>query len=146
MLDTKNPYSVFLGMSFVIVLLLSFYTAYFWVTNTHTISEVKTQNEHWKINQPASFSYRIESGCMEVNETIVVVDSGKETYYTKNNKPETIDSLFELAERAVLTADTLHIRYEKTYGFPTMIQVDWNRANYDDECAYEVKDFRATPR
>ncbi|NVK25672.1 MAG: hypothetical protein HWE10_12150 [Gammaproteobacteria bacterium] len=51
---------------------------------------------------------------------------------------ETIDDLFEIAEKAQDEAYSVSIEYHPDYGVPTLIDIDWNQTYADDEIAYQI--------
>jgi hypothetical protein len=54
--------------------------------------------------------------------------------------PDVVE-LFEILERATAEADDVHVEYDATYGFPTVLSIDWQENAVDDEVVYRVLDF-----
>ena len=52
-----------------------------------------------------------------------------------------VPGLFALVDQAVAKAHDLRVTYHRTYGFPTVISIDWVLEHADDEIAYRVEDF-----
>lgn len=53
----------------------------------------------------------------------------------------TVNRLFSTIQRASITADTVNVQYDETYGFPVSISIDSNRNMQDDEMSYRVSNF-----
>ena len=52
-----------------------------------------------------------------------------------------VPGLFALVDQAAAEAHDLRVTYHPTYGFPTVISIDWVADHADDEVAYRVEDF-----
>ncbi|MEO8450280.1 MAG: DUF6174 domain-containing protein [Gemmatimonadota bacterium] len=54
-----------------------------------------------------------------------------------------VEGLFTTVEAAIQQhAHSLTVRYNRTYGYPESISIDWNPKAVDDEIAYAVTDFQ----
>lgn len=52
-----------------------------------------------------------------------------------------VPGLFALVDEAAAQAHDLSVTFHPTYGFPTVISIDWVAEHVDDEVAYRVEDF-----
>lgn len=57
---------------------------------------------------------------------------------------DSIEKMFGVIQRAVRDgADDLEVSYDKGYGFPTEISIDFDEQAVDDEISFTVSDFQA---
>jgi hypothetical protein len=61
-------------------------------------------------------------------------------WYLADDFPD-VPGLFELVEEAARTAHDVAVTYHPTYGFPTVLSIDWMPDHVDDEVSYRVEDF-----
>lgn len=61
-------------------------------------------------------------------------------WYLADDFPD-VPGLFALVEQAAAEAHDLAVTYHTTYGFPTVISIDWMPVHVDDEIVYRVEDF-----
>jgi hypothetical protein len=52
-----------------------------------------------------------------------------------------VPGLFAMVDEAVARAHGLEVTYDPTYGFPTLISIDWVPDHVDDEVTYRVESF-----
>ena len=52
--------------------------------------------------------------------------------------------LFETAQRAVREADRHQLTYDKFFGYPTYMEIDWVKNAIDDETTYQSACLRQT--
>lgn len=53
----------------------------------------------------------------------------------------TIDELFEVIKNAQGKADKLHAEYDRSLGYPTLVDIDYNKDMFDDEVTYQIDNF-----
>jgi len=122
-----------------------------WVIG-HSISERKRKNEtlqfneqKWTSNKPLLYSYKVSSGCMWANSyKIEKTESGLISTPMDNSpiiEPISVNDLFAEARKANLTSHKVSIEYHPYFGFPTSIDVDWEKEVFDDECFIQVSEF-----
>ena len=64
------------------------------------------------------------------------VELGRVTGY------HTVSSLFDFIERALdLQAANVYVTYDETYGYPTMVSVDWDVCLADEETGYAITEL-----
>ena len=83
-----------------------------------------------------------------VDGTIVsrtVVSTGDPVPTLEASQYPDIPGLFAIVEEAATQADKLHTEFDATYGFPTIISIDWIENAVDDEVGYVMEDFVALP-
>jgi hypothetical protein len=52
---------------------------------------------------------------------------------------ETIEDLFTFTRDAISRADEIHVTYDSTYGYPSIVQIDFVRNAADDELDLTVQ-------
>ena len=52
-----------------------------------------------------------------------------------------VPGLFAIVREARASADHLRVEFDATYGFPTLISIDWETNTADDEVVYSVESF-----
>lgn len=85
-----------------------------------------------------TFDIRVEAGA--VADVEAVTDSAT---WVVDEQPElipTVDDLFALLHDAA-DADEVTVSYDADLGYPTSIDIDWERAGIDDEECYTVTDL-----
>jgi len=122
----------------------------------------------WEESKLVDYEYRYDLGCFCPQLTPAVLVINADTIYqvldpferdsvmvqTGENSYEyageaykdffkTIDDLFEVIKKA-RGADKLKVEYDEEKGFPTRIDIDYDRNASDDEVLYTVSNF--TPR
>jgi len=146
-LDSRSPITIF---SIVLLVLLMVGV---WVTG-HLVGESERKNEtlqlneeKWAANKPLLYSYIVSSGCMWVDSyKIEKTESGLLSIPIDNSPtvaPINVDDLFAEARKANLTSHKASITYHPYFGFPTLIDVDWEKEAIDDECFIKVGEFKA---
>lgn len=56
-----------------------------------------------------------------------------------------VPGLFAIVEEAIREADDFDSAFDATYGFPTLISVDWAADYVDDEIVYRTEGFTTRP-
>lgn len=101
-----------------------------------------------------SFDFRVSCYCIDewVREVNVLVNEEKITnvFFTDDSlKPVvlkssdwyTINKLFEISKASIEEADQFEIEYDKKYGNPIMISIDWDSLIADDEIVFYTKNI-----
>ena len=52
-----------------------------------------------------------------------------------------VPGLFAIVREALADAHELHVEYDETYGFPTVVSIDWDENAVDDEVVFRVENF-----
>jgi len=55
--------------------------------------------------------------------------------------PKSVDDLFDLLDRALNSADSMSVLYNRQHGFPETLSIDWVNEIADDELGFYVRDF-----
>ncbi|MCG9737632.1 DUF6174 domain-containing protein [Shewanella insulae] len=142
--DTRKPISVIFVLGTVMVIVFSFWGIGYQFFNGETKQALVRNFELWKGKEPFSYSYKIDSGCMLVMSSNVLVVDGVAFYehVNEHNFEITIDDIFKKALKGVTQAASIELKYHPNYFFPSSVKVDWNRDIYDDECFYSVSNFK----
>src|SRR5688500_8352907 len=56
-----------------------------------------------------------------------------------------VPGLFAIVDEAMAEADDVDTAFDATYGFPSLINVDWAADHVDDEVTYRTEGFTARP-
>ena len=100
----------------------------------------------WSINKPERYSYTLTTGCMFIEQHEIVHNEYGSTssplYGALKAKPVTIEGLFNQVENANLTAYKSLTEYHPYFGFPVLIKTDGSKDVFDDECFFQVTNFR----
>ncbi|HEX2571231.1 MAG TPA: DUF6174 domain-containing protein [Polyangia bacterium] len=54
---------------------------------------------------------------------------------------QTIDGLFDLITDAYRRAEDVRVEYNETYGYPTSVYIDYQKAIADEELGFSITDF-----
>ena len=149
-LDSRSPITIF-SIVILVILLVGV-----WVIG-HSISETERKNEtlqlneeKWAANKPLLYSYKVSSGCMWVNSyKIEKTESGLLSMPIDKSPivaPISVKDLFAEARKANLTSHKVTVQYHPYFGFPTLIDVDWEKEVIDDECFVKVSEFEVLDR
>jgi hypothetical protein len=127
-----------------------------------TLTEARTL---WDRKAVASYSYILELECFcapasQLNPVLVTVHNGAVTsvvYWDENpaNRPpapaglfapyDTVEELFEMVEDAIRRdADVLQVGYDPEYGFPQVINVDYQPGGDDQKLLFVTEFTPAT--
>ena len=149
-LSSRSPITI------ISISILSIFLVGLWVV-THSIQEeerkntqLQTNQSKWELNKPDAYSFVLVSGCMWVNSyKIEQTKSGLFSTPIDDSpvtKPITINDLFNEAKKANLTSHRVSVEYHPYFGFPTLIDVDWEKEVIDDECFVQVNEFKVLDR
>lgn len=111
----------------------------------------------WDKNQMTNYSFDFRASCFcvddwvrEVNVT-VYSDTVANVIFTDDSLPPTelkayqwytISELFSMTRSIIQEAQKFEINYDKTYGNPEMISVDWDFKVADDEFIYYLSNVK----
>ncbi|ESP91414.1 DUF6174 domain-containing protein [Pseudoalteromonas luteoviolacea] len=141
---SRNPYLICIVLGAVTAIVFSFWVIAYHAISGKTHDRVKKQQSIWLHKQPVSYSYTAYAGCMYTIISKVLVIDGN-TFF-ENVAPEedrlVIDKLFKAASKGLYEASSIEIKYHSEYGFPELIEVDWNKHVIDDECFYKIENFK----
>jgi hypothetical protein len=142
--DTRNPYSVFFVLGTVIILIFSFWGIGYQSVNSQTHEKIQRQLNFWQQNEPERYSYIAQEGCMYVvGSKVLVVNRVALFEQIGEYKHElVIDDLFEAANKGLSEAASIEVKYDPKFGFPKKISIDWSHDIIDDECFYEITEFK----
>ncbi len=104
---------------------------------------------HYVYNFRAS-CYCIDEWVREVSVTvnndsiisILFTDDGEPPQILQISDWHTINSLFDLSKAIIEEAAKFKLEYDKTYGNPTLISVDWNSQAVDDEAIFYINNVQ----
>ena len=106
---------------------------------------------------PVDYAYTLTVRCFCLNASpvrVTVADGavvGVEALSNPENVPQdqiddlglTLSELTALAARAERDADDVTVRYDRRYGYPTQLDIDWDTGVSDEEVSYTATDFEA---
>jgi len=142
--DPRNPYSVFFVLGTIIVLIFSFWGVGYQSVNSQAHEKIERQLDIWQQHEPERYSYIAKEGCMYVAGSKVLVVNGV-ALFEKLGEYEheiVIDDLFKAANKGLFEAAKMEIKYHPKFGFPEVIEIDWNKDIIDDECFFEISEFK----
>ena len=111
----------------------------------------------WESMNMTHYVYNFRASCYCIDEWVrgasvtVNNDSVISLLFTDDGKPpqilqisdwHTINSLFDLSKTIIEEADKFKLEYDKTYGNPTLISVDWNSQAIDDEVIFYINNVQ----
>jgi len=104
---------------------------------------------HYVYNFRAS-CYCIDEWVREVSVTvnndsvisILFTDDGEPPQILQISNWHTINSLFDLSNTIIEEAAEFKLEYDKTYGNPTLISVDWDFEIADDEFTFYLSNIK----
>lgn len=111
----------------------------------------------WDNSSMINYSFDFSASCycvdewvrevnVSVNEEIItdvffIEDSLKPTIL-KSNDWYTINTLFEISKASIEDAHQFKIEYDKKYGNPKIISIDWDSLMADDESTFYIKNIK----
>ncbi|HEX9894501.1 MAG TPA: DUF6174 domain-containing protein [Gemmatimonadales bacterium] len=115
--------------------------------------------DHWLSLRIVDYRYEVIRSCYcggpAVGQRVVVVvhddvvvnawyaQTGEELPASALQHLPTVDDLFLIVDDALRTgADELDVRYDPSFGFPRLIEVDYQRHAVDDELTVRADDLR----
>ncbi len=124
-------------------------------SNSLLIEELKENRQLWRSQQIENYQYIYQQRCfcpLPSNEPLKVsVKNDKITQVVNLNNnqvitdltlPKTIEELFNIIKDAIQrNADEILITYDPTLGYPTRVEIDYQKILADDEITYTVKDL-----
>jgi len=142
---------------------------YVWVISQPT-EKINSNYQKWKTSQITHYRFSLKISCfcgfyddmpviveVEDNEVVSVVDNkGNIVSITENSDGTyneyahfadrfTIEGLFAYVRKALQEADEVNIQYDKDFGFPKQIGIDWRKYTVDDEIGLSITNFEVIP-
>jgi len=124
----------------------------------HEARELERARDRWRREGPKDYRYEFELHCHCIEEphrpVVVWVRNGAvyDAVYADNGGPvpdedlrfyRTIDGLFEVIGDAInRRADFLDVEYDREYGYPRFVEIDYEYRTADDEVSFTVRRFR----
>ncbi|MDJ0599268.1 MAG: DUF6174 domain-containing protein [Crocosphaera sp.] len=119
------------------------------------IQELKENRQLWRSQQLKNYQYIYQQQCfctppsnipLKVsirNDKITqVVNLNNDQLITDLTFPQTIDQLFNIIKDAIKgNADEILITYDKTFGYPTRVAIDYQKILADEEITYTVENL-----
>ncbi|MFD2164790.1 DUF6174 domain-containing protein [Thalassotalea euphylliae] len=142
--DNRNPISIIFILVTAIVFIHAFGFAGLQSFNNQNKQAIVSKFETWKRNEPYSYSYKVDSGCMSaLSSNVLVVDGVALFEQTSEYELElTIEDIFKQAIKGAAQAASMEVNYHSKYAYPLSIKVDWSKDVTDDECFYSVSNFK----
>ena len=109
----------------------------------------------WTRTRPTNYRYRLSVGCFCPSEAQpVTIEVHGDSVFSRTNangqpvdprvasRYRTIDGMFGVIAGAIGSkASTLDVVYDRTFGFPTSISIDYVKDAVDDEIGYVLTGF-----
>jgi hypothetical protein len=147
----------FLKFKLLLLIIISG-TVYSCTDDENQVSELNENRRLWESNQIVSYSINEETSCFcggVLDWELTVEDSIKtevdfdelqlsvdETYDTILERARTINEIFDFLKNLEnQNIESIVVEYHTTYGFPTLISIDYNRNVSDDEVVYSYTNF-----
>jgi len=151
----------------VVVILILFISVGYFFTITErppdgeqqqVLAALRSNNELWQINRPASYNYIVERDCVCPAEYTrpyaVTVDRGVRTASyvlttdeavvgATKNPPEAVwlDDLFMIATRSAARHDKVDVIFDPRFGYPSSVTINSTNTAIGRFAAYRVRDF-----
>lgn len=158
--------------NFIAVLLLLFIVfvsvGYFFMISQPESNPERAELRHelernlalWEARRPAAFSYRVARHCFctaDYRRPYRVADGDREARFAYASplddgpagvdgappEPLRIADLFSMIDEAIEDAESIDVRFDPAFGFPTRIELDRSQAT-DDELGIDIYDFEVT--
>jgi len=119
-------------------------------------SQLDAAKALWAAHGGASYSFKLSRGCFCVLSSrpiTITVENGSVVWaeYADSKAPveaawlsylQTVPDLFDVIDDAITRkAASLSASYDRFYGFPTRIAIDYSATTADDELAFTASDF-----
>lgn len=122
------------------------------------LAALRSNNELWQVNRPASYRYIVERDCVCPAEFtrpyVVTVDQGIRTASyvltpdedvrgPSKDPPEAVwlDDLFVIAARSATGPDRVDVIFDPRFGFPTSVKINGTNTAIGRYEAYSIRDF-----
>jgi len=148
LLDSRNPITI-AAISIVTLLLLGIWVISH-VDESYRIklSELDANKNLWEKTQPLSFNYTVTYGCMMLAKYKIENEKGRDFEFpigqTPANESLKIDDIFAQAEKGIRMSHSVEVKYHPYFGFPELIEVDWDKDIIDDECFFQISEFKVS--
>ncbi|WP_269521300.1 DUF6174 domain-containing protein [Alteromonas sp. BMJM2] len=144
-MDSRNPITI------VTIGIVTLFLLGAWVIShsnenfTIRLAELSASKARWEKLKPIEYNYTVKSGCMFVqsyniehrNRQIFKFPVGQST----PRESLSIKEVFDIAEKATRLSYSVDIIYHPYFGYPELIDVDWDKDIIDDECFVQITDF-----
>lgn len=144
--DLRNPFVALIVLGSLIILIYSSWGIYAVSERSRELNQFEQYRAHWRSLNFRDYAYIIEEGCMSGSITSATVTGGEHNFVKYENQlfggSSTIDDLFDVAEEAIKESHKLELRFNKDFGFPEKMRADWSKDIIDDECFFEVTEFK----
>ena len=111
----------------------------------------------WESMNMTHYGYNFRASCYCIDEwvrevsvtvnndsviSILFTDDGEPPQILQISNWHTINSLFDLSKTIIEEAAKFQLEYDKTYGNPTLISVDWDFEIADDEFTFYLSTIK----
>ncbi len=111
----------------------------------------------WESMNMTHYGYNFRASCYCIDEwvrevsvtvnndsviSILFTDDGEPPQILQISNWHTINSLFDLSNTIIEEAAEFKLEYDKTYGNPTLISVDWDFEIADDEFTFYLSNIK----
>ena len=111
----------------------------------------------WESMNMTHYGYNFRASCYCIDEwvrevsvtvnndsviSILFTDDGEPPQILQISNWHTINSLFDLSKTIIEEAAKFKLEYDKTYGNPTLISVDWDFEIADDEFTFYLSNIK----
>jgi hypothetical protein len=148
LLDSRNPITIAAIIILTIFLLGAWVISHMNESYKVRLSELAVNKDLWKQTQPVSYNYTSTYGCMMLFSYKIEHEKGRDFEFpigqTPANESLKIDDVFEQAEKAIRMSYSAEVKYHPYFGFPELIDVDWDKDIIDDECFFKISGFEVS--
>ena len=122
------------------------------------LQQLQTAQALWQQKQPEHYAFTLKRSCFcppEFNKPIEVrvyrgviqqatlLPDGKPLPADRKNDAMTVEDLFKMIQDAIAgKAESVEVKYDAQYGFPTSISIDRSRMIADEEVYIATSDFK----
>lgn len=147
-MDSRNPITIAAIIILTIFLLGTWLISHLDESYKVKLSELALSKQLWEQVQPVSYHYTSTYGCMMLLSYKIEHEKGRDFEFpigqTPANESLKIDDFFAQAEKAIRLSHSAEVKYHPYFGFPELIDVDWNKDIIDDECFYKISEFEVS--
>jgi hypothetical protein len=144
-LDSRNPITIAIIGIVTLFLLGAWVISHTNENFTIRLAELSSSEARWEELKPIEYNYTVKSGCMFVQSyNIEHRDRQVFEFPVGQSMPGeslSIKGVFDIAEKAIRLSYTVDISYHPYFGFPELIDVDWDEDITDDECFVQITEF-----
>ena len=121
-------------------------------------TELNQNKTLWKKEKPSNYFFTVRPTCFcpDTKKRLVTIKNNKieNVKYIPSNinldakalkQEKAISGYFDFIQDAInKDADNIKVTYNKTYGYPETISIDYNKKVVDEEISYEITHFNKT--